>query len=141
MPILWLDVELVQQRRKRHTRVRTIRINLPAFSALRLGIVERLKHRPGPVIRRFCVRCSYGRGLKYKPFTRYRGQLLNREDPFHGGAFAACAHNFCADLAAEQCVDGVDNDRLARARLTREHVEQAVQAQVERIDDSEIFDT
>src|SRR6266571_2095148 len=93
------------------------------------------------IVRRFCGRCSYGRGLKYKPFTRYRRQLLNREDPFHSCAFAACAHNFCADLAAEQCVDGVDNDRLARARLTREHVEQAVQSQVEGIDDSEIFDT
>ena len=62
------------------------------------------------------------------------------ELPLHAGGGSAVAHELRPDLGAEDRAEGVNDDRLARARLARERVEARPQAQIEVVYDSEVGD-
>ena len=62
------------------------------------------------------------------------------EDALDAGAVAAGAHELSAVLAAQQGVDGVDDDGLAGAGLAGEHAEVGRQRHVQPVDDGEVGD-
>ena len=50
------------------------------------------------------------------------------------------AHHFLRSPVAEKQVDGVDDDRLAGARLAGEHVEARAESQFQLVDDRQVAD-
>ncbi len=80
------------------------------------------------------------RGFKWRPVHVDGRQSSYREDAFYGGAVAAGAHEIRANLAAQQRAYGVDDNRLTRARLACEDIKKAMQAQMQGINNGEIFD-
>jgi hypothetical protein len=69
------------------------------------------------------------------------GELLAElEDPLDVGLPRARPHDSRPRAAAEEEVEGMREDRLARAGLTREHVQPRGQAQLRALDEEEVLD-
>ena len=68
------------------------------------------------------------------------GRIGQGEDALDACAVCAGAHEFGAILAAQQRVNGVDDDGLAGAGFARQHAEIGRQCQVQPVDDGKVGD-
>ena len=67
--------------------------------------------------------------------------LVGLEDRFDGGGSLPGANQISRCARAEEQADRLDEDRLAGTSLAGQHVEAAVELDLDRLDDCEIADT
>src|SRR5690349_13385367 len=74
-----------------------------------------------------------------QPLLQFRGQIF--EQCFDACIVFAMPDHFGADAVAAYEAEGVQDDRFAGARLTRNHVQTALQLQSDFVDDRKISDS